>query len=103
MHVTITGTRLLAYDRVSAVTGARQAVRLAFPPTQADAARESAVRPMATHSVATACRSARSDSAAAHASPVAQNFLKSKSEPVSGKKADLVERVADWLDAHPTG
>ncbi|OJT15082.1 ATP-dependent DNA helicase II subunit 1 [Trametes pubescens] len=32
-----------------------------------------------------------------------KNFLKSKSEPVSGKKADLVERVADWLDAHPTG
>ncbi|KAI0833848.1 ku70-like protein [Trametes gibbosa] len=30
-----------------------------------------------------------------------KNFLKSKSEPVSGKKEDLVERVADWLDAHP--
>ncbi|KAH9847820.1 ku70-like protein [Lenzites betulinus] len=30
-----------------------------------------------------------------------KNFLKSKSEPVSGKKDDLVERVADWLDAHP--
>lgn len=58
---------------------------------------------MATHSVATACRSARSDPAAAHVFHVAQNFLKSKSEPVSGKKADLVERVADWLDAHPTG
>ncbi|KAI0353683.1 ku70-like protein [Trametes cingulata] len=30
-----------------------------------------------------------------------KNFLKSKSEPVSGKKGDLVQRVSDWLDAHP--
>ncbi|KAI0656449.1 ku70-like protein [Cubamyces menziesii] len=30
-----------------------------------------------------------------------KNFLKSKSEPVSGKKDDLVARVADWLGAHP--
>jgi len=29
-----------------------------------------------------------------------KEFLKSKSQPVSGKKADLVERVADWLDSH---
>ncbi|KAI0667937.1 ku70-like protein [Trametes maxima] len=30
-----------------------------------------------------------------------KNFLKSKSEPVSGKKDELIERVAAWLDAHP--
>ncbi|KAJ8592867.1 Ku DNA-binding complex, Ku70 subunit [Rhizopogon salebrosus TDB-379] len=29
-----------------------------------------------------------------------KEFLKSKSQPVSGKKADLVERVGDWLDSH---
>ncbi|KAF9456442.1 SPOC like C-terminal domain-containing protein [Collybia nuda] len=29
-----------------------------------------------------------------------KDFLKSKSQPVSGKKADLIERVAEWLDAH---
>ncbi|KAF8224427.1 Ku DNA-binding complex, Ku70 subunit [Tricholoma matsutake] len=29
-----------------------------------------------------------------------KEFLKSKSLPVSGKKAELVERVADWLDSH---
>ncbi|KII89726.1 hypothetical protein PLICRDRAFT_562396 [Plicaturopsis crispa FD-325 SS-3] len=29
-----------------------------------------------------------------------KEFLKSKSEPVSGKKADLLERVSDWLDKH---
>lgn len=29
-----------------------------------------------------------------------KDFLKSKSQPVSGKKAELIERVADWLDAH---
>ncbi|KAF8885484.1 SPOC like C-terminal domain-containing protein [Infundibulicybe gibba] len=28
------------------------------------------------------------------------DFLKSKSQPVSGKKAELIERVADWLDTH---
>ena len=32
---------------------------------------------------------------------VMQEFLKSKGEPVSGKKADLVERVSDWLQNHP--
>ena len=31
---------------------------------------------------------------------VMQEFLKSKGEPVSGKKADLVERVSDWLQNH---
>ena len=31
---------------------------------------------------------------------VLQDFLKSKSVPVSGKKADLVERVVEWLDTH---
>ncbi|KAI0648675.1 ku70-like protein [Trametes meyenii] len=30
-----------------------------------------------------------------------KNFLKSKSEAVSGKKDELIERVAAWLDAHP--
>ncbi|KII89794.1 hypothetical protein PLICRDRAFT_158979 [Plicaturopsis crispa FD-325 SS-3] len=29
-----------------------------------------------------------------------KEFLKSKSEPVSGKKADLLERVSDWLEKH---
>jgi len=29
-----------------------------------------------------------------------KEFLKTKSLPVSGKKADLVERVGDWLDRH---
>ncbi|KAG2116876.1 SPOC like C-terminal domain-containing protein [Suillus cothurnatus] len=29
-----------------------------------------------------------------------KDFLKSKSQPVSGKKAELIERVDDWLDAH---
>jgi len=29
-----------------------------------------------------------------------KDFLKSKSQPVSGKKGDLLERVSDWLDAH---
>ncbi|KAG2115015.1 SPOC like C-terminal domain-containing protein [Suillus clintonianus] len=28
-----------------------------------------------------------------------KDFLKSKSQPVSGKKAELIERVGDWLDA----
>jgi len=28
-------------------------------------------------------------------------FLRSKSESVSGKKAELLERVAQWLDSHP--
>ncbi|KAI9001483.1 ku70-like protein [Trametes punicea] len=30
-----------------------------------------------------------------------KHFLKSKSEPVSGKKGELIQRVEDWLDAHP--
>ncbi|RDX46256.1 ku70-like protein [Lentinus brumalis] len=30
-----------------------------------------------------------------------KDFLKSKGEPVSGKKADLVERVSQWLQNHP--
>ncbi|OJA08279.1 hypothetical protein AZE42_03775 [Rhizopogon vesiculosus] len=29
-----------------------------------------------------------------------KEFLKSKSQPVSGKKPELIERVADWLDSH---
>jgi ATP-dependent DNA helicase 2 subunit 1 len=29
-----------------------------------------------------------------------QEFLRSKSQPVSGKKADLVERVAEYLTKH---
>ncbi|GBE90053.1 ATP-dependent DNA helicase II subunit 1 [Sparassis crispa] len=29
-----------------------------------------------------------------------KEFLKSKSQPTSGKKAELVERVSDWLDNH---
>ncbi|KAG1735345.1 SPOC like C-terminal domain-containing protein [Suillus paluster] len=29
-----------------------------------------------------------------------KDFLKSKSQPMSGKKAELIERVCDWLDAH---
>ncbi|RPD54794.1 ku70-like protein [Lentinus tigrinus ALCF2SS1-7] len=30
-----------------------------------------------------------------------KDFLKSKGEPVSGKKAELIERVSDWLQNHP--
>ncbi|KAI0064929.1 Ku DNA-binding complex, Ku70 subunit [Artomyces pyxidatus] len=30
-----------------------------------------------------------------------KEFLKSHSLPLSGKKADFAERIADWLDAHP--
>ncbi|TDL25552.1 Ku DNA-binding complex, Ku70 subunit [Rickenella mellea] len=30
-----------------------------------------------------------------------KEFLKAKSQPVSGKKADLIDRVSDWLVAHP--
>ncbi|KAF5359498.1 hypothetical protein D9756_002900 [Leucocoprinus leucothites] len=29
-----------------------------------------------------------------------KDFLKAKSEPISGKKADLIERVTAWLDSH---
>jgi len=29
-----------------------------------------------------------------------KDFLKSKSQSTSGKKADLIDRVTDWLDAH---
>ncbi|KAG1820825.1 Ku DNA-binding complex, Ku70 subunit [Suillus subaureus] len=29
-----------------------------------------------------------------------KDFLKSKSQPVSGKKAELIDRIGDWLDAH---
>jgi len=29
-----------------------------------------------------------------------KDFLKSKSMPVSGKKGDLLERIAEWIDAH---
>ncbi|KAL0945327.1 hypothetical protein HGRIS_000828 [Hohenbuehelia grisea] len=29
-----------------------------------------------------------------------KEFLKSKSQPVSGKKADLIDRVTEWLDTH---
>ena len=29
-----------------------------------------------------------------------QTFLKSKSESTSGKKAELVERIGEWLDSH---
>ncbi|KAF8071492.1 SPOC like C-terminal domain-containing protein [Lyophyllum atratum] len=29
-----------------------------------------------------------------------KDFLRGKSLPVSGRKADLIERVAEWLDAH---
>lgn len=29
-----------------------------------------------------------------------QNFLKSKSLPLSGVKSELVVRVGDWLDTH---
>jgi ATP-dependent DNA helicase 2 subunit 1 len=29
-----------------------------------------------------------------------QDFLKSKSLPVSGKKGDLMDRIADWIDNH---
>jgi Ni,Fe-hydrogenase maturation factor len=31
---------------------------------------------------------------------IEQEFLKGKGEPVSGKKDDLIERVAEWLDRH---
>ncbi|KAI0763322.1 ku70-like protein [Trametes elegans] len=30
-----------------------------------------------------------------------KHFLKSRSAPVSGKKDELIQRVEDWLDAHP--
>ncbi|KAI0750167.1 ku70-like protein [Daedaleopsis nitida] len=30
-----------------------------------------------------------------------KDFCKSKGLPVAGRKAELIERVADWLDAHP--
>jgi ATP-dependent DNA helicase 2 subunit 1 len=30
----------------------------------------------------------------------AQDYLRSKSQPVSGKKVDLVERVSDYLSKH---
>jgi ATP-dependent DNA helicase 2 subunit 1 len=30
-----------------------------------------------------------------------QDFLKSKSLSLSGKKADFVGRIAEWLDEHP--
>jgi len=30
----------------------------------------------------------------------AQEFLRTKSEPISGKKADLIDRVSTWLDSH---
>ncbi|KAI0788279.1 ku70-like protein [Fomes fomentarius] len=30
-----------------------------------------------------------------------KDFLKGKGESVSGKKADLIDRVAEWLDTHP--
>ena len=29
-----------------------------------------------------------------------QDFLKAKGQGVSGKKAELMERVAEWFDAH---
>ena len=29
-----------------------------------------------------------------------QDFLKAKGQGVSGKKAELVERVSEWFDAH---
>jgi hypothetical protein len=29
-----------------------------------------------------------------------QDFLKAKSQPVSGKKAELVDRVAEWFMKH---
>ena len=32
--------------------------------------------------------------------PLAQDFLKAKGQAVSGKKAELVERVSEWFDAH---
>jgi len=31
---------------------------------------------------------------------VMQEFLRTKSEPISGKKADLIDRVSTWLDSH---
>lgn len=34
------------------------------------------------------------------ADKILQEFLKSKGQPYSGKKADLLERVAEWLDKH---
>jgi len=30
----------------------------------------------------------------------AQEFLRTKSEPASGKKADLIDRISTWLDSH---
>ncbi|KZT73452.1 Ku DNA-binding complex, Ku70 subunit [Daedalea quercina L-15889] len=30
-----------------------------------------------------------------------KEFLKSRSQPVSGKKTELVDRVSEWLDKHP--
>ncbi|KZP10481.1 Ku DNA-binding complex, Ku70 subunit [Athelia psychrophila] len=32
---------------------------------------------------------------------LSKDFLKSKSQPVSGKKGELIERIAEWLDSHP--
>lgn len=32
---------------------------------------------------------------------LSQAFLRHKGESVSGKKGDLVERAAKWLDEHP--
>jgi SAP domain len=32
---------------------------------------------------------------------VFQDFLKSRSLALSGKKAELTERIAEWLDEHP--
>lgn len=29
-----------------------------------------------------------------------QDFLKAKGQDVTGKKAELVERVSEWFDAH---
>jgi hypothetical protein len=34
-------------------------------------------------------------------SHVIQDFLQSRSLALSGKKAELAERVAEWLDEHP--
>lgn len=31
---------------------------------------------------------------------VSQDFLKAKSQSVSGKKADLIERVTIWIEKH---
>jgi hypothetical protein len=32
---------------------------------------------------------------------VIQDFLKSRSLAPSGKKAELAERISEWLDEHP--